>query len=279
MDRMVDMLGALAAIAAIVASPLASRSLPTEVRTGDSVRYFAFGSNLLLSKLENRSGFSVLERLPASVADHRLAFNMRMFPPLEPAMASIEPLVGDVCEGVLYTLTSEAYEELWRSEGGSMARPGYEEVVVTCDASTGPVRAITLRAAPWMRLRRDAPPSLRYKSLIVEGAREAGFTSGYLSRLDALPAATPGRALAWLARAHGVIAVLCFKLGLRRLLAPLRSLCYTFSSTMGLTRRSRARRRLRPRAPSCRPHCWVRRYGACCASPARSGGWRSGRLP
>eukprot|EP00966_Prymnesium_polylepis_P230112 5324538-Prymnesium_polylepis.1 len=163
---MVDMLGALAAIAAIVASPLASRSLPAEVRTGDSVRYFAFGSNLLLSKLENRSGFSVLERLPASVADHRLAFNMRMFPPLEPAMASIEPCVGDVCEGVLYTLTSEAYEELWRSEGGSMARPGYEEVVVTCDASTGPVRAITLRAAPWMRLRRDAPPSLRYKSLI-----------------------------------------------------------------------------------------------------------------
>ena len=41
----------------------------------------------------------------ATARDHRLAFNMRMFPPLEPSMASIEASPGDLCEGALYTLT------------------------------------------------------------------------------------------------------------------------------------------------------------------------------
>ena len=47
------------------------------------------------------------------------------------------------------TLTAEGYEELWRSEGGSMRRPGYEEQVVTAEV-LGAVRvqAVTLRAAP-----------------------------------------------------------------------------------------------------------------------------------
>ena len=89
----------------------------------------------------------VLERVPAVVRDHRLAFNLRMFPPLEPAMASIEASTGDCCEGALYTLTSQGYEELWRSEGGAMERPGYEELVVTAEAGGESVQAITLRAA------------------------------------------------------------------------------------------------------------------------------------
>jgi len=70
-----------------------------------------------------------------------------MFPPLEPAMASIEASTGDSCEGALYTLTPQGYEELWRSEGGAMERPGYEELVVTAEAGGESVQAITLRAA------------------------------------------------------------------------------------------------------------------------------------
>ena len=94
-----------------------------------------------------RGETGVLERVPAVVRDHRLAFNLRMFPPLEPAMASIEESTGDCCEGALYTLTSQGYEELWRSEGGAMERPGYEELVVTAEAGGESVQAITLQAA------------------------------------------------------------------------------------------------------------------------------------
>ena len=62
-------------------------------------------------------------------------------------MASIEASTGDSCEGALYTLTPQGYEELWRSEGGAMERPGYEELVVTAEAGGESVQAITLRAA------------------------------------------------------------------------------------------------------------------------------------
>jgi hypothetical protein len=52
--------------------------------------YFGIGSNMLRSKIENR-GFNgtpieIMEMEPAVVKGHRLAFNMRGFPPLEPAM-------------------------------------------------------------------------------------------------------------------------------------------------------------------------------------------------
>ena len=203
------------------------RVLPPECITTDgTVRYFAFGSNLLASKMDDRGDTQVIGRSPAVVPDHRLAFNMRMFPPLEPAMASIEASRGDVCEGVQYELTREGYEALWRSEGGAMERPGYEEMIVSTLIGGETVQAITLRAAPWMRLRRDAPPSARYKQIIVDGARELGLSDGYISRLAALPAASPSAALTAIARAHGVVALLLFRLGLKRALGPWRAACY-----------------------------------------------------
>ena len=157
----------LAVLAATtVASPVVSsmqplRPLPPAVQTGDTVRHFAYGSNLLLSKLVNRGAngttIEVLGREAASVVDHRLAFNLRMFPPLEPAMASIEPSAGEDCEGALYTLTRQGYDELWKSEGGAMERPGYEELVVTAEACGESVQAITLRAASARKLKLAQP--------------------------------------------------------------------------------------------------------------------------
>jgi hypothetical protein len=208
-----------------------TRALPSAVCSGSTVRYFAFGSNLLLAKLQGRgpngTTIGVIDREPATVASHRLAFNMRMFPPLEPAMASIEPADGQVCEGALYSLSRDNYEELWKSEGGTMERPGYEEIVVEASVGGKKVQAITLRAAPWMRLRRDAPPSLRYKTLILDGAREVGLSSAYIeSRLEPQPAAAPSHAITALSRAHGVVAILLFRAKLRRLLGPLRAALY-----------------------------------------------------
>ena len=216
------------------------RTLPESVcfDGGSKVRYFAFGSNLLRSKMDGRGQTEVLECEPAVAKDYRLAFNMRMFPPLEPSMASIESSLGDECEGALYTLTRDGYEALWKSEGGSMDKPGYEEVCIPVNAGGKVVSAITLRAAPWMKLKRDAPPSARYKNLIVTGAKELGLSASYISGLETLPAATPSKALTAVVRAHGVVAVLLFKASstlkaawLRNLLVPLRSACYALLRT------------------------------------------------
>ena len=60
------------------------------------VYYFGVGSNLSRKKLENRSicgkKISILSMEPCIIPNHRLAFNTRGFPPLEPAMGSLEPL-------------------------------------------------------------------------------------------------------------------------------------------------------------------------------------------
>lgn len=246
----------------LVPIALLARELPSSVCSDGKVRYFAFGSNLLRSKMEGRGDTEILECSPAVVADHRLAFNMRMFPPLEPSMASIEPSSGDVCEGALYTLTRDGYESLWKSEGGMMDRPGYEEIVVRARVGGEVVDAITLRAAPWMRLSHDAPPSARYKKLIVDGATElggqrsnargcaslyrtlsltahpvrmnaTGLSSEYVATLQRLPASSPSKALTAIVQAHGVVAVLLFRLSqrlnapaLRGVLIPVRSACY-----------------------------------------------------
>ena len=78
------------------------RPLPASVVDANGlVRYFAFGSNLAKSKMgsrgKNSSALAYERRWPAVAHDQRLAFNMRGFPPLEPAMAGIEPSPGQEC--------------------------------------------------------------------------------------------------------------------------------------------------------------------------------------
>ena len=78
------------------------RPLPASVVDANGlVRYFAFGSNLASSKMgsrgKNSSALAYERRWPAVAHDQRLAFNMRGFPPLEPAMAGIEPSPGQEC--------------------------------------------------------------------------------------------------------------------------------------------------------------------------------------
>jgi len=95
---------------------------------------------------------------PCVIPHHRLAFNMRAFPPLEPAMGSLEPLPSfynkddssekvdknrrsvsrplkpyerEECHGALIKLSAEDYERVYKSEGGGRGlMQGYEEYIV-----------------------------------------------------------------------------------------------------------------------------------------------------
>ena len=94
------LLSACASLAAGATTPTRP-SMLTSAAPGDLVHYFGVGSNMLRSKIVSRgvngSSIEVLEMRPALVRGHRLAFNMRGFPPLEPAMAGIEPSPGQEC--------------------------------------------------------------------------------------------------------------------------------------------------------------------------------------
>ena len=77
-------------------------------------------------------------------------------------------------QGCVYEMSRDAYEALWRSEGGAMKKTPYQEVVVSVrDPSTR-----TRRRRDHVPGQRPGPPSdatasrPRYLGIIEEGARE-----------------------------------------------------------------------------------------------------------
>lgn len=181
-------------------------------KNGD-LYYFGIGSNMLRSKLENRSicgsKIELKSMEPAFIRNHRLAFNMRGFLPLEPGMGSLEPVDEESeqkdykplvayekneCHGALVRVSAADYEKIMRSEGvgGGRADQAYEEVVVKAVPYKGgrPVLAIALRAREHVRLRRDPAPSGRYIELLRQGANELGLVPCYRKFLDSHPVAS-----------------------------------------------------------------------------------------
>jgi hypothetical protein len=97
---------------------------PTEA-LAPTVFNFAFGSNLNPEKRSSRgvNGTGIVSRhcYPAVVKGFRLAFNLPMFPPVEPGMAALARAregEDDSCHGLLLELSNEEYQKLWASEGG-----------------------------------------------------------------------------------------------------------------------------------------------------------------
>jgi hypothetical protein len=76
---------------------------------------------MLKSKVTNQglNGTSIAIRKfgPGKVPGYRLAFNLRGFPPLEPAMGGIEPDATSTLHGALIQLDAVEYEKIWLSEG------------------------------------------------------------------------------------------------------------------------------------------------------------------
>ena len=181
-------------------------------KNGD-LYYFGIGSNMLRSKLENRSvcgsRIELKSMEPAFIRNHRLAFNMRGFLPLEPGMGSLEPVDEDTqrrgykplfsyqkneCHGALVRVSAADYEKIMRSEGVGSGRAdqAYQEVVVEAMPYKGghPVPAIALQAREHVKLKCDPAPSRRYIELLRQGANELGLVPCYRKFLDAHPVAS-----------------------------------------------------------------------------------------
>lgn len=146
--------------------------------TRPSVRYFAYGSNMLTARLR--------ERVPSAKAigigqlvGHALRWDKRSWGDGSSkcdAEATGRP--DDVVWGVVFELDPEDKPALDKAEGlGS----GYMEQTVNVSMEAGPVTAVTYYAT-------DKDASLRpyhwYKALVIAGAREHGLPPGYRSRLE-----------------------------------------------------------------------------------------------
>jgi gamma-glutamylcyclotransferase len=142
-----------------------------------SVAYFAFGSNLPLARLRERTP-SARVRDVAQLAGFRLTLDKRSVDGsgkvnlARDASASVWGVVFEIAETEVAAL--EGFE------------PGYARITVSarlrgggvCDAHTfcSEQREAGLRAAPW------------YKALILAGAREHGLPADWILQLERLPA-------------------------------------------------------------------------------------------
>jgi len=194
------------------------RSRPREVQA-DVVYNFAFGSNLSPDKRNSRgangTAITTKSTCPAYVEGFRLAFNMPMFPPLEPGMAALTSATSDeCCHGLLLELGREEYERLWLSEGGSAAKPPYDETVVLAKTYDGrEVKAIAFTASSHSAKPYELPPSARYKDIMLKGARDSGLAPAWIDYIQNIPSSNPTKILQLICACYLQFSIFLFRQG------------------------------------------------------------------
>jgi cation transport regulator ChaC len=155
-------------------------------RPSDRVWYFAYGSNMHDSAFRDRRGMRPLEWRVGRLAGYRLRFNLDGKPIGKAAPANLAPDPHAEVWGVLYQITKADMIRLDASEGvpGGRYRPSWLAVEA---ADGGSMTAMTYVAEGHAEDRR---PSLRYLTLLREGARAHGLPEDWLRVLeDVEPAA------------------------------------------------------------------------------------------
>ncbi len=149
---------------------------------GDQAWYFAFGANMHDSAFRQRRGMNPIEWRPGRIKGYRLRFNLEGRPRGKAAPANISPDPDAEVWGVLYRITRAAMVHLDSTEGvpGRRYRHLWAEAE---DIDGNRVPAFTYIADG---KEKDDRPSLRYITLLREGARAHGLPDPYIRFLDAV---------------------------------------------------------------------------------------------
>jgi len=156
------------------------RGLKLVGRPGDDVWYFAYGANMHDSAFRDRRGMRPLESRPGCVRGYRLRFNLEGRPKGKAAPANICPDANAEVWGVLYRITRAGLLHLDSTEG--MPGRRYRHLWIdAADIDGKPLRVVTYVAEG---LEADGTPSLRYLTLLRDGARAHGLPEHWLRFLD-----------------------------------------------------------------------------------------------
>jgi gamma-glutamylcyclotransferase len=151
-------------------------------RPTDEIWYFAFGANMHDSAFRVRRGIRALECRPGRLEGYRLRFNLEGRPKGRAAPANICRDPEAEVWGVLYRITRRDLLRLDLTEG--VPGRGYRHREVEArDAEGRPFRAIAYMA-PGRGT--DGKPSLRYITLLREGARAHGLPEPYIRYLEGI---------------------------------------------------------------------------------------------
>jgi len=154
-----------------------------EGRPDDPVWYFAFGANMHDSAFRERRGMRPLEWRPGRIQGYRLRFNLEGRPVGKAAPANISPDPGAEVWGVLYRITRKAAIRLDFSEG--VPGPRYRRLWLEAEDIDGrpvcPTFTYIAEGKPT-----DGRPSLRYLTLLRDGARAHNLPEPWLRYLDSV---------------------------------------------------------------------------------------------
>jgi cation transport regulator ChaC len=149
-------------------------------RPSDEVWYFAYGSNMHESAFIKRRGMKPLECRVGRIKDYRLRFNLKGRPKGKAAPANICAASGQEVWGVLYKVTRRDLLRLNSTEG--VPGRGYQPVWLNAEDMNG----VPLTAVAYVATGKevDGTPSLRYISLLRDGARSHGLPEHWVRFLD-----------------------------------------------------------------------------------------------
>jgi hypothetical protein len=140
-----------------------------------TARYFAYGSNMALSRMRARAPSAQPEgaaRLPGfRLSCDKLGADGS-------GKANLLPDAASAVWGALYAVHPDDLARLDRHE------PGYQRVLVEVCWRDARVAAHVYRAT---RTTRDPVPFAWYKRLVIDGAREHGLPADWIRALEAWP--------------------------------------------------------------------------------------------
>ena len=153
--------------------------LSLDGRPEDVVWYFAYGANMHDTAFRERRGMRPREWRAGRIASYLLRFNLDGRPRGKAAPANISLDMGGEVWGVLYQITRRALVRLNASEG----IPGwrYRPICLTAQDDRGnALDAVTYIADGKDE---DGNPSLRYLTLLRDGAQAHGLPEHWISFL------------------------------------------------------------------------------------------------
>ena len=149
-------------------------------RASDEIWYFAYGANMHDSAFRVRRGIQPLEHCSGRIKGYRLRFNLDGRPRGKAAPANLHPDPDAEVWGVLYRITKRDLIRLDSTEG--VPGRGYRHVAIEAEDGDGRVIPAVTYMAQGEEV--DGKPSLRYITLLREGARTHALPKAYIRFLD-----------------------------------------------------------------------------------------------
>jgi gamma-glutamylcyclotransferase len=151
-------------------------------RPNDEIWYFAYGANMHEATFRARRGIRPFECRPGYVKGYRLRFNLEGRPKGKAAPANLHRDLDAEVWGVLYRLTRRELIRLDSTEG--VPGRGYRHLLVDAHDTDGRLLQAVAYMAHGQEV--DGKPSLRYITLLRDGARAHGLPDDYIRFLDSV---------------------------------------------------------------------------------------------